>query len=209
MNKTILTQGIFAVLLLTSTWVSAEEYPATNYQPRVLFHDGDANESAKKSQPVPKAAPANVSVAKSTAVAPKSEPVTTAAKPESDNSIVLIGLLAAGAGFFFYSKNQSKGGSSSKGSDRYYGGDANGLTGVARYLKNLDASAGTGVARYLDKVAAEAKAKADAVAAARAAAAESTGVAKYIKNNVSAVPTVAANAEGEATGVAKYLRNRG
>ncbi len=208
MNKTILTQGVFAALLLASTLTVAEEYPATNYEPKVLFHDGAANESAKKSQPAPKAIQPLASVA-SSAKAPastSSAPAATAEKaPESDNSILLLGLLAVG-GFFFY-KSKSKCGAKSHDGQKSHGGEAGGLTGVARYLRQLDASAGTSVTKYLNKKDAEAQAQADAEAAARAAAAEATGVAKYLKDHAND-PKATVAASG-STGVAKYLRDRG
>lgn len=39
MKKTPLNQGLFVGLLLVAAAVNAEEYPAANFQPKVLFQD--------------------------------------------------------------------------------------------------------------------------------------------------------------------------
>ena len=164
MKKINLTKGVFAVLLLASTVAVAEtEYPAADFKPAILFQDLDANKAAKQNKP---------SVAATPSVQSREEsPVSTTVEPsvssttESSNLNALIGLgVFAAAGFFFFTRQSKK---SSKGERSSFGG----LTGVARYLKNLDKSAGTGVSRYLDKQVAATKGKTGA-----------TGVEKYLRD---------------------------
>lgn len=205
-NKNTLTKTIFAVLMFASTLAVAEEYPATNYQPTVLFHDEAANSKAKQNQPKAVAAPAKAATASAPA-ASSIDRIDTASAPASEsggsNGLLFI-LLGAGAAGFFLFKNKSSAQSTSSSA---YNRDPNGLSGVARYLKSLEQSNGTGVARYIDKQVAAAKAQAEAAAEAARIAAESTGVAKYIKQNASE-PKATQVSEDTATGVAKYLRDR-
>lgn len=202
-NKNTLTKTIFAVLMFASTLAVAEEYPATNYQPTVLFHDEAANSKAKQNQPKAVAAPAKAATA---AAASSIDRIDTASAPASEsggsNGLLFI-LLGAGAAGFFLFKNKS----SAQSTSSAYNRDPSGLSGVARYLKSLEQSNGTGVARYIDKQVAAAKAQAEAAAEAARIAAESTGVAKYIKQNASE-PKATQASEDTATGVAKYLRDR-
>jgi len=164
-KKINLTKGVFAVLLLASTAAVAEtEYPAADFKPAILFQDPEANKAAKQNKPSVAATP---SVQKSK----EESPVSTTVEPsvssttESSNLNALIGLgVFAAAGFFFYSRQSKK---CTKGERRELGG----LTGVARYLKNLDKTAGTGVSRYLEKQVAATKGKTGA-----------TGVEKYLRD---------------------------
>lgn len=245
MNKNTLTKSVLAMLLLSSSLAIAEtEYPATNFEPTVLFHDEDANSKAKANKPNTASASQEASSTSQEAAKPASSASTTsAAKIESksassatsattsapasssassstaegDSNLVSIflGLIAAGAVGFFL-KNQARVSNRDSGSASNESGfkpDSSGLSGVARYLKNIEAAKGTGVARYIDKQKAIDEAKAAAAAEAAKIAAESTGVAKYIKQNANApkkaeaAVVTQASDDGE-TGVARYLRNR-
>lgn len=247
MNKNTLTKSVLAMLLLSSSLAIAEtEYPATNFEPTVLFHDEDANSKAKANKPntasasqeasstsqeaaKPASSAATTSVAKeesksassaATATSTSSAPASSSASSstaEGDSNLVSIflGLIAAGAVGFFL-KNQARVSNRDSGSASNESGfkpDSSGLSGVARYLKNIEAAKGTGVARYIDKQKAIDEAKAAAAAEAAKIAAESTGVAKYIKQNANApkkaeaAVVTQASDDGE-TGVARYLRNR-
>jgi len=42
MKKTLLNQGLFIGLMLVAVAANAEEYPAANFQPKVLFQDESA-----------------------------------------------------------------------------------------------------------------------------------------------------------------------
>jgi len=161
-KKINLTKGVFAVLLLASTMAVAEtEYPAADFKPAILFQDLDANKAAKQNKPSV-AASSNIQSRQDDSVSTVVEP-SVSSTTESSNLNALIGLAVfAAAGLFFFTR-QSKG----QGKSKSYGG----LTGVARYLKNLDQSAGTGVSRYLDKQVVATKEKAG-----------STGVAKYLRD---------------------------
>lgn len=163
MKKINLTKGVFAALLFISTVAVAEtEYPAADFKPEVLFQDLDANKASKQNKPSTAVATSNVQSREDGSVSTAVEP-SVSSSAESSNLNALIGLAVfAAAGFFFFTR-QSK----SQGERSNYGG----LTGVARYLKNLDKSAGTGVSRYLDKQVAATKGKTG-----------STGVEKYLRD---------------------------
>ncbi|MFI3136621.1 MAG: hypothetical protein QX197_07570 [Methylococcaceae bacterium] len=190
MKKNNLTLGVLAVLLLNSTLALAEsDYPAADFQPKVLFSDNTANDDAKKAQPAPKAAvalkqtsaavAAPASVAK-TNTAPQ---LTTEVKSEESGSTSLIGLLllAAAGGFLFFKKQgglvcpRKTTSGTSAGTTVTYGKDASGLSGVARYVKNIELLSASGVTRYLaqKEVVEQEKAAESTVA---------TGVEKYLKN---------------------------
>lgn len=206
MNNNKLTKSLFAALMLASTLVVAEEYPATDYKPTVLFHDEAANNKAKQNQPKVVAAPAAKSSVSATASVSRIDTETAPATESGGSNGLLLILLGAGAAGFFLVKSNSCSKSSNSSA---YAPDSSGLSGVARYLKSLDQAAGTGVSRYLDKQTAAAQAKAAAAAEAARIAAESTGVAKYIKQNTQVVAAKSsAAADDGATGVAKYLRDR-
>lgn len=190
MKNNKISLSICAALLLSSTLVMAEDYPAADFQPQVLFADDSANESAVKNQPTPKAA--TESVAKSASVsssastsskATASVAATEAPKAEDSGSGMLFGLLALAAvgGFLVYKKQNDAAGSSGSGNQYQFVKDGSGLSGVARYLKNREMLSASGVERYLAKQQ-EAAAAAKAAASASESNAAPTGVEKYLKN---------------------------
>lgn len=158
MKNNVLTKGLFAALLLASTVVVAEEYPAADYQPTVVYSEG-ASSSASSSE-------------KSEAKAADESPAPAAEAKSESSSGMLLGLVAlAVAGGFFLSRGK---GSEQSSTESYsaptYAGEPNGLTGVEKYLQAHSTSAATGVEKYLAK-----KEAADREAAL-------TGVDKYLRN---------------------------
>lgn len=130
MKKTQLIGGFFSALLLVSPLVSADsDYPAYDFQPKIVYQD----ESVIAQSKVVKA-----EAPKASATADKSS--------GGDDSTLIIGILAlAGIGFAAYKKSA---GASKKPL-------AGGSTGVSRYLEKQEggstpaATSVSGVERYL------------------------------------------------------------
>jgi hypothetical protein len=127
MKKLKLATGLITALLVTSPIVGAEEYPAYNFKPIIVYQDKSA---VAKPKVVAKAAP------------------VAAKKEEGGLGVVELGLLVAIAGgAFFLTKGRSSGGSARS---------AGGSTGVDRYLAaqggatDTVAAGQTGVDRYLN-----------------------------------------------------------
>ncbi|MDP7537384.1 MAG: hypothetical protein QF470_06135 [Methylococcales bacterium] len=126
MKKLKLATGLITALLVTSPIVGAEEYPAYNFKPIIVYQD--------------KSAVAKPKVVKAASAAVKKE--------EGGLGVVELGLLVAIAGgVFFLRKGRSSGGSARA---------AGGSTGVDRYLAaqggatETVAAGQTGVDRYLN-----------------------------------------------------------
>jgi hypothetical protein len=225
-KKNDLTKGIIAALLLASPMAWAEsQYPAADFEPKIISQDADliakhnqaakeraateqagarANNSAKQSQPST-TAPASTE---------QSKPDAAVATSDSTGNFPVILIVLALGGLVFWTTKRS--GSTAQEAQSAYTGLSGstapaGETGVAKYLKSLPASARgeTGVAKYLKSLPVSAKAAETGVAkylknlpaSAKATVAE-TGVAKYLKSlPASAKATVA------ETGVAKYLKS--
>lgn len=214
MKKNDLTKGLFATLLLASPLVGAEPQYPPEFKPQILFQDSDyiakhsrltpppasteqakpAAETVKQSQPVtaPAAIPAP---AKETTETQAEKPASAKDDPLTQNYPIGVIVIAL-AGFIFWSSRQpgSKAQQASSPSAAVLSGTVGGETGVAKYLKSLEASsvektvAQTGVAKYLKglettKTAAPVAAPAPVATAAPAPAPASveTGVAKYLK----------------------------
>lgn len=152
-KRNILTKSVFVALLLASTVVAAEgNYPATDFQPSIVYSDAPSDDKA-------------AAVEKSTA-----SEVAPAAKAESSNTMLygVIALVVVG-GFFLSGKSKT----GEKKAETYsgYGGYSGGLTGVEKYLQTQNSStAATGVEKYLAK-----KEAADREVSA-------TGVDRYLRN---------------------------
>ena len=189
MKKHNLTKAVLAALLLASPLARADsEYPAANFEPVVISQDADliakhaaaAKERAAAVQAM-QAKQAKQASESSTASASVDQPSTGVVAPKAENplaenfpiALIVLGLV----GFIFWS-NRKSGTTVQAAQPKVVApvsGGATGETGVAKYLKNLSASAApavaeTGVAKYLKNVAASVK---PAVA--------ETGVAKYLK----------------------------
>jgi flagellar motor protein MotB len=158
-KKNILTKSMFAALLLASTVVAAEEqYPATDFQPTVVYSDASAS-SGESSEAASSSETATVGTAE--------EKVE---KAESSNTMLFgLVILAVAGGFFLSNKPKAKAKKASSAAPSY-SGEASGLTGVEKYLQAQNASAATGVEKYLAK-----KEIADKEASL-------TGVDKYLRN---------------------------
>ncbi len=213
-----ITNGAFAALLLASSVAGAEsQYPASDFQPKVLYqdteykHQGTSAPAAKPSsakpadsqypaadfQPKVVYSDSNYKHSSAAPSAPSSSASTGAesaaaapdAKKEESNFIYLIGLaVLAFVGFIFFKKQAQPEGHVAKASARTAAG---GATGVAKYLNR---KAGTGVSRYLEQKIKSA-----------AASAPVTGVAKYMASQTSS----GSSSDKPASRVEKYLRNRG
>lgn len=170
---------------------SDSNYPATNYQPKVLYSD----DSYKHSSEAPRATGSSVkSAASSSSAASAAVEVVQTEKAGSSNFSYIGLIVLAIAGFFIYNKKSASGTSKPSGTSYVpaadYLSDAEGSTGVEKYLNKLADVNKTGVAKYLEKQT----------------SAPSTGVAKYMAKQIVKDREVAA---ARATGVEKYLRDKG
>ena len=214
-----LTNGLVAALILASPIVGADtQYPAADFQPKVIYQDIEGGQSKSAAAPTKQAQPAEVdSKFPAADFAPKvlykdadykpskitdtsSASVQTATadvaavKVEEESMLsYLLGLAVfAVAGYVFLTKREKP---KAKSSDtNVHSSHASGLSGVARYLRKHNMSAVTGVARYLETQ----------IAAAKGAEAVS-GVEKYLEKQAKSAKEKAAQA---GTGVEKYMRNR-
>ena len=182
MKKNDLTKSLFAALLLASPMVGAEQqYPAVNFEPTILYQDADYIAKNK-----PSAVPAPVAAETASAASRQTESYTTETKPgqspgkkeESSMETYLVGLIVlALAGLVFWGgKQPAPKAQAARREDIAAPAAGTGETGVAKYLKNLGASAGatlaeTGVAKYLKTLEVSTK-----------GTAALTGVAKYLRN---------------------------
>jgi hypothetical protein len=210
----ILTKALVTSLLLASSAVmAANDYPASDFKPKVLFSDSSAASPAKSAPATPpdpnfpaatfqpkvlfndtdykhsSAPPKAASSGSSAATAGSSSGggADTGSEPASSgsNNNHLIGLAAlAAVGFLLY-KNKAGVKSVSGSSAQQASG---GATGVEKYLEKQGINK-TGVAKYLEKQGAN----------------PATGVAKYVaKQKIKDKETAAT----KVTGVEKYLREK-
>lgn len=216
-----ITNGVLTALILASTVVTAEtQYPASDFQPKVIYQDADYKHTPASSTSAPSSSSAtdpkypaanfqpkvvytdpNYKPSQSTASAGSSStsaPSSTAdanAEAKNSDSTYLVGLLAlVVAGVFFYKKQAGSSCPSSQVQHRTNAGSPGGLTGVAKYINR---TAGTGVARYIEKQMKSV-----------AASAPLTGVAKYMANQAGSGNRETSTSKA-ATGVEKYMRKRG
>jgi hypothetical protein len=214
-KKNTLTKAMLSTLLLFSSAVmAADQYPASDFKPKVVYSDTTgSSSSAKATAPVqvdpnypatnyqPKvlfnddsykhssAAPSIHSASSATSSTSEAVAATNdAATPASNN--FLYGILAlAAVGFFLYKQKAgcptSKPATSSAATSRNTDG---GSTGVEKYLQKQGINK-TGVAKYLDKQGEN----------------PATGVAKYVAKQKIKDKIAAAS---RTTGVEKYLRNK-
>ena len=219
MKTIIIKNSAFAVLLLASSMVGAEtQYPAADFQPKVVYTDPDykpssqpstqqAASSATDSQypaanfqpkvlysdPNYKPAPSSTSSASAAQQAAAEKAVSEGEPAKEESGSYFIGLIVlAVVGFILFRRGAKEEGKERKAGAGYQvtTGSSTGLTGVAKYINR---ASGTGVARYLER---QTKAASGSAAV--------TGVAKYMAKKAESSKTP----EG-ATGVAKYLRDRG
>lgn len=213
-----ITNGAFAALLLASSVAGADsQYPASDFQPKVVYQDPDYKHQSSSTPAAPAAASAKQadsqypaadfqpkvvysdseykhSSAAPSAPASEASPAAEAsaapaAKKEDSNFVYLIGLAVLGfVGFVFFKKQAQPEGHAASAASRPAAG---GATGVAKYLNR---KAGTGVSRYLEQQVKSV-----------AASAPLTGVAKYMASKT----TDNKATDKPASRVEQYLRNRG
>jgi hypothetical protein len=220
-----LTKSVFVALLLVSTVAGADDkYPASDFQPQVVFQDETAGKQAETSAPAksssssvssgsdsqypaanfePKVVYADESYkhsetisnsGSSSASSSSATSATTASAAQKDDSSVGYLLGLIVLGIAGFVLFKKGAGFGASAPQRS-NVSASGLTGVARYVLK---TSGTGVSRYLEK---NAKSSATAVSASSV-----TGVAKYLAGQTSSAKETAGKV---ATGVEKYMRNKG
>lgn len=213
-----LISGVLVSLLFSAATIATDsKYPATDFQPKVLYQDTDYKHS-KSSSSNPKSKDA-VSVVDSSYPAANFEPKvlyqdkeykprkdsgttsSSVAGSSTDNDVqaddektslsITLGLLAAAiVGFILYQKGVQSSSVKNTGRVKVKTSDSGGLSGVARYLATKVGLAPSGVSRYLETRASD----------------QTSGVEKYVaQQKISARLAVAEN----ASGVEKYLKDRG
>ena len=220
MNKNKLTNAVLTALLLTSASVmAANDYPAADFQPKVVYSDSSAATSsapaAKAAEPAevdpkfpaasfqPKvvfnddnykhsaAAPGKPAAAASasTAAVATDEVAVSAEKPAENNNLIFILAAAAAAGYFLFKKPCAKKSTDAGVASSGASNVSEGATGVEKYLEKQGINK-TGVAKYLEKQSVN----------------PATGVAKYVAKQVIKDREIAAS---KTTGVERYLRDKG
>lgn len=225
MKNIELTKAVLAALLLTSSAVMAEtDYPASDFQPKVVFSDESAVSSAPSAKPAGSAAvddnfpAANYQPKvlftdaeyKHSSAAPKAQGYSKSTAGESSASAAVeviqnekeasssfsyIGLIAlAIAGFFVYNKKSGVSTSEVK---------TNRPVSRKKYVASA-AGDSTGVEKYLAKLGGDKTGVAKYLE--KQTKNPSTGVAKYMAKQIVKDREAAA---ARATGVEKYLRDKG
>lgn len=201
----LITTLLVLLLFSVATAKAANDYPATDFQPKVVYQDQDyepSNNSGSSSKsvadsdhPAANFQPKTIYQDKSykhpkkkqynspNPVTPKSSDTTE----ESSSNIMLGLILVAIAGFILYKKGNQP--TSQKGSAGRRVVANNGSSGVARYLESKAGPLLSGVGRYLEG-------RENAVA---------SGVAKYVAKQKVLNGQAKAN---NASGVDKYLKDR-
>jgi hypothetical protein len=223
-----LTKSVFAALLLVSAVASADDnYPASDFQPKVVFQDEAAAKASESSSSTTTSAPAAVASTSSdseypaTNFQPKvlySDPdyKHSAASPSASTGSAQAVSADSDATTAAVAKDESSAGYllglivfAVAGFVLFKKGACPGVTNKTSTASAAKAAGGlTGVAKYLLKTSGtgvsrylEKNAK-----NAPAASASATGVAKYLANQASSATETASQA---ATGVEKYLKNKG
>jgi hypothetical protein len=222
-----LTKGVMAALLLTSSLAMAEDYPAADYQPKVLYTNPDYNAAASSSSAAKPAAKAKeVEVVEQDANYPAAnyQPKVLFTDPayKHDKSAPQAASGSSVASSVASSESESVGSTPSeeKGSTNSLLGLAVlAAAGVFLYSKKsgsksgatagsaasyVDAGGATGVEKYLDKIGANKTGVAKYLE--KQDSNPATGVAKYMAKQIVKDREAAA---AKATGVEKYLRDRG
>jgi hypothetical protein len=220
-----LTNGLVATLLLASPIVGAEEYPAADFKPKVIYQDIDNSQSksASASTSQTKSVEPTESGAKypaanfepkvlykdadykpskfaesssSTAERAVAGDAAVSGAPKAEEESMMSYLLGLIAFAVAGYLFMTKREPKTKASNsQAYSSHPSGLSGVARYLRKHNMGPATGVARYLETH----------VGAAKSSAATSS-VEKYLERQAKSVNEKSAQA---ATGVEKYMRDRG
>ena len=228
MKKNELTKSVFAALLLVSTVASAEDkYPASDFQPKVVYSD-DAATSGASSAPVAPISSTSSSSGDSQYPAANFEPKVVYSDADYKHTDSTPGSAASSS---YTSSNAGSSASSSSASQvakeessiGYLLGlvvlgvagfvlfkKGAGLGGAANGSKSsrvaVKAAGGlTGVARYVLKTSGTGVSRYLEKNAKSAGSSAATGVAKYLASHGSSAST----GSKAATGVEKYMRNKG
>lgn len=181
----------------TAIAYAEDQYPATNFQPTIVYQDeayiakdsqsaaapsASTHASADDKYPAANFQPqvvyndpsykhAPLVVSAESAATTSASVSDGSAKPADSTTSYWVGLLVMALGGVAFFKSRQCGKCTKKASDApTNSGVTGGVTGVARYLSK---KSGTGVSRYLDKHMQNVKASASQAA---------TGVEKYIRN---------------------------
>jgi len=219
-----LTSGLIVALVLASPIVGAEDYPAANFQPTVIYSDVDessqssTNSKAETSQPDANYPAANfqptivysdsdykhqksiasvkiVSVSTSDEVESGGE--DTVASEDDDSMVILFGLFALVIVGLVLLKRKSSSGDTKKPVRQTR------ATSNVKIVRSQEGGV-TGVARYLSKNMPELSSVAQYLKNKNSV--QASGVSKYMAKRIVAAKAAAI---AKRTGVEKYLRDRG
>jgi hypothetical protein len=229
-----LTKSVFAALLLVSTVVSAEDkYPASDFQPKVVYQDEEAAKQSEGSASAKSSSSASSSASSSDSQYPAAnfEPKVlysdaeykhTASAPSSSSSSSSASVAdsSSSAAVIEAPKEESSVGYLlglivlaaagfvlfKKGASAVVGA---GQGRKAASVAKISSGGLTGVAKYVLKVSGTGVSRyveKNAKSTAPSASVGATGVAKYLASQVSSAKSTASQA---ATGVEKYMRKKG
>lgn len=223
-----ITNGAFAVLLLASSMVGAEtQYPASDFQPKVVYQDPDYKPAPSSTQ---KTAAEPSSSADSKYPAANFQPKVVYSDPTYKHSTSTPAPAAAGAGAVQKSAAEPASETATatekaeeSNSNYLIGLVVLALVGVVLFRKKsgtegretkssyraTSGSAGgvTGVAKYVNRISGTGVTRyLEKQVKSAAASTAATGVAKYMAKQGDSAKSSASEA---ATGVEKYMRNRG
>jgi len=217
-----LTSGLIAALVLASPIVGAEDYPAANFQPTVIYSDvaedskatSTSSSKAGTSQPdsnypaanfQPKVVYSDTDYKHQTSIALPEKTASSnssasavneeTTESEDDSMVTLFGLVALAIVGFVLLKRKSSSKISEKPVKR---------ARAASNTKRPQAGGATGVARYLSKNMPELSSVAQYLKNKNTV--QASGVSKYMAKRIVAAKAAAV---AKRTGVEKYLRDRG
>ena len=218
-----LTSGLIAALVLASPIVGAEDYPAANFQPTVIYSDIDkdskaastSTSKAETSQPDSNYPAANFQptvvysdsdykhqasttsskkIESSSSISAVNEETTVTEESEDDSMVTIFGLVALALVGFVLLKRKSSSEASKKP-----------VRPVRAASKTKPQAGGaTGVARYVSKNMPELSSVAQYLKNKKSV--QASGVSKYMAKRIVAAKAAAVS---KRTGVEKYLRDRG
>jgi hypothetical protein len=209
-----------ALALASSAAFAEDKYPASDFQPKVVYQDEAAvKQSPSSTSAVSKPSSASRSSdsqypaanfepkvlykdesyqhdstvpngSSSSAVSSGSEGASVVAAKEESSAGYILGLLVFAIAGFVLFKRGGVSAGTGKSAASSAAKNTSGLTGVAKYMLR---KSGTGVSRYLE-------------AHSKNAPSSATGVARYLAKQG---PSSKAGAAQKVTGVEKYMRNKG
>ena len=228
MRKNDLTKSVFAALLLVSTVAGAEDkYPASDFQPKVVYQDDAVTSGAASAPAAPVASSSSASGSDSQYPAANFEPKVLYSDADYKHSDSAPGSAASSSSSSVESSTSSSAAPQAAKDESSIGyllgliflGIAGfvlfkkgaGLGGTAGNSKASSVAAKaagglTGVARYMLKSSGTGVSRYLEKNAKSTSAGNATGVAKYLASHSSSATSAVSKA---ATGVEKYMRNKG